>query len=605
MKRRKNLRKKALPAAIAATFAISGIAALPGKNVLANEQVKLHQELNTPSYIIGLWDAPKGLTKKEAMYEFLQTKVLQPQGLSSFKAAEESANAEEQFKIISEKSDKETSTYHFRTVEQFKGIPIYGSEQTIALDKDNNVTAFFGKVTGDLDSIVNSTTAALQEDEALNIAKSSIEAEIGEVKDYDGITSELVLLPQNDKLVLTYLIKASTSQPAPGYYHYFVDASNGDILNSYNKVHSLHPSLEDADHNSFTNTAAASGNEGPVNPSIVPDPAEPVSSRGMDIFGKLHTFPSVMDPVTGERYLFDGTRADGIHTFNAERMDTNFFLFLSAFFGYTGAEVTSSSSFFHDPAAVSAHVNAGKVYDYYSDVFNRNSLDDNGMKLVSSVHIGSKWNNAAWNGRQMLYGDGDGNRMISLSGSLDVIGHEMTHGVITNTANLVYQNESGAINESIADILGAFIEDKTGDDLWLLGEDIWTPNTPGDGLRSMSDPASVYIGGYTDSGYYPDHYDDRYLGPLDNGGVHINSSINNKVAYLITEGGTHYDVSVQGIGKEKAEQIFYRALTLYLTASSDFSHMRQAAIQSASDLYGEGSPEVQSVMDAYDSVGVQ
>src|SRR5699024_185950 len=145
---------------------------------------------------------------------------------------------------------------------------------------------------------------------------------------------------------------------------------------------------------------------------------------------------------------------------------------------FTGFEVTFKSVYFYDPAAVSAHVNAGKVYDYYEDVLDRNSHDDEKMKLISTVHVGARWNNDAWNGKQMMYGDGDGELIISISGSLDVIGREMTHGVITHTADLIYEDESGALNESLADIMGAFIEVKTGDDLWLLGEDIYMPHNP-------------------------------------------------------------------------------------------------------------------------------
>src|SRR5699024_7970228 len=109
----------------------------------------------------------------------------------------------------------------------------------------------------------------------------------------------------------------------------------------------------------------------------------------------------------------------------------------------------------------------------------------------------------------------------------------------------------------------------------------------------------------TETGFYPDHYDDRYIGEEDNGGVHINSSINNKAAHLITDGGTHYGVTVEGIGKDKAEKIFYPTINHFLTDPSDFSDMRQAAIQAAEDLYGEKSPEVEAVMAAYDAVGVQ
>src|SRR5699024_7456268 len=406
---------------------------------------------------------------------------------------------------------------------------------------------------------------------------------------------------------LAYFIKASTSKPAPGYFHYFVDAETGDIIKDYDAVHELAPTIEDSRDDSFPN--ADSDDEDQDNPvPEEPNSSEPVISRGIDIFGNLLTFNSVLDTETNERYLFDETRADGVHTFTAFRQPEMGFILLSALFGYTGAEVTTESNFFYDPAAVSAHVNAGKVYDYYEDVFDRNSLDDEGMKLISTVHVGAQWNNAAWNGKQMMYGDGDGELMISTSGSLDVIGHEMTHGVITHTADLIYEDESGALNESLADIMWAFIEDKTGDDVLLLREDIYIPHNPDVWLGDMKDPASVPMP-LTETCFYPDHYDDRYLGEEDNGGVHINSSINNKAAHLITDGGTHYGVTVEGIGKDKAEKILYRTITHYLAASSDFSDMRQAAIQAAEDLVpaqdGETSPEVEAVKAAYDAVGVQ
>ncbi|WP_077328720.1 M4 family metallopeptidase [Virgibacillus siamensis] len=591
------LRKKALPVVLATTLAVSGFAS-SANYVLASDQAKLNQKIESPPYLMKAWDSPEGLTKKEAMYAFLESKVLQPKAKSF-----SSANVQKQFKIIEKKADKKTNSYHFRTVQQINDIPVYGSEQTITLDGANDVTAYFGKVTQSPSRSTVDTKAKLTKDDAVEIAKSNIEEKIGNVKNYDGIESKLLLYPTNGDLKLAYLIKASTSVPAPGYWHYFIDAKSGKVIKHFNKMHELSPVMETTE-NSYTPTSDTE-----VSPTELPNEAEPVTAKGMDIFGNIKKFNAVKDIETGQRYLYDGTRAKGIHTFEAKRIDEFLFLVFSALFGFTGYEVTSSSNFFYDPAAISAHINAGKVYDYYKETFNRNSLDNDGMKLISTVHIGSKWNNAGWNGEQMLYGDGDGNTMISLSGSMDVIGHEMTHGVITNTADLVYEGESGALNESIADIMGAFIEDKNGEALWTLGEDIYTPNIPGDGLRNMKDPSSVYIGEeYTESGYYPDHYSELYTGELDNGGVHVNSSINNKAAYLITEGGTHYGVTVSGIGKDKAEKIYYRALTLYLTASSDFSDMRQAAIQAASDLYpgqnGEPSPEVHSVMAAYDAVGV-
>ena len=141
--------------------------------------------------------------------------------------------------------------------------------------------------------------------------------------------------------------------------------------------------------------------------------------------------------------MFDGKRGQGVHTFDAENMDENWFNLFSQWLGYTGEEVESKSKFFEDKAAVDAHVNAGKVYDYYKKTFNRNSFDDKGAKLISTVHVGESWNNAAWNGVQMMYGDGDGKTFIPLSAGLDVIGHELTHAVTEHTANLVYKMSQG------------------------------------------------------------------------------------------------------------------------------------------------------------------
>ena len=196
----------------------------------------------------------------------------------------------------------------------------------------------------------------------------------------------------------------------------------------------------------------------------------------------------------------------------------------------------------------------------------------------------------------MVYGDGDGTTFISLSGGLDVVAHELTHAVTSSSSNLVYQNESGALNEAISDIFGTLVEFyKNNNPDYLIGEDIYTPGTANDALRSMSDPTK-----YGD----PDHYSKRYTGTSDNGGVHTNSGIINKAAYLLAAGGTHYGVTVTGIGNDKVGAIYYRANTVYLTSSSTFSQARAALVQAAADLYGATSAEVNSVKKSYDAVGV-
>lgn len=571
----KRMRKKAIPAVMALTVAFGGgLSTLP---IFANS--------------VSAATNYEGLSKDEIVKAFLNSKV--------DSSLTKSTSTGDQFKIVSAETDSTTNTYHVKTVEQYKGIPIYGSGQTVALDANNNVYASFGQVTRNLSRSIIPTEAAISKEDAVNIAKKGVEAEIGAVNRYDGIDSELTIYPYKGKYYLTYLVKASTSVPAPGYFHYFVDATNGEVVDSFNAI-------DYADIPAVT----------------------PVTGKGLDVFGKLQSFMAVKDLNAGTSYLHGASITGSVsspttvllNTYDAHRMPETSFILLSALLGFTGFEVQtkSSTNFFYDPAAISAHINADKINKYYQNSIKRNSLDGKGMSLTSSVHIGSKWNNAAWNGKQMLYGDGDGITLGSLSGGLDVTGHEMTHGVISNTANLTYKNESGAINESLADIFGqlaqAYTDYKTIDTTdpnWEMGEDIYTPNIPGDGgLRSLSDPGSKRISTtYMPSGYYPDTYEERYLGTLDNGGVHINSGINNKAAYLIAKGGTNNGYTIKGLGNGTAQAIYYRALTKYLTPSSGFKEMREAAIQATRDSYpdknGAPSPQTQAVMDAYSSVGVE
>ncbi|MEH6991678.1 M4 family metallopeptidase [Neobacillus drentensis] len=561
---RKQVRKKAA-AVLALSIAFGGLVPI----------TTLAAETTSPAAV--LFQA-EGLSKQDVVKAFLNTKVQAP--------TVKLVDPGEQFKIVSEQNDSTTGTYHVRTIEQYKGIPIYGSGQTVALDANNNVYASLGKVTQNLARTLIPTEPAISKDDALKTVKADIESQIGTVKHYDGIDSQLIIYPNHGRYSLTYLVKASTSNPAPGYYHYFVDALSGEVIESFNKIHEV-------------DTATLS----------------PVVARGLDVHGKMQSFPVGKDLTTGTSYLFGASVAASktvpIATFTAKRMEEIAFLLGSGLFGFTGYEVSTNNStnFFYDPAAVSAHYNSDKVNKYYQAVHKRNSLDNKGMTLINTVHIGVKWNNAGWNGKQMMYGDGDGIRYNSLAGGLDVAGHEMTHGVIEHSADLVYEDESGALNESLADILGNFAEMyATSEVEWELGEDITTPNIPGDGgLRSMSNPAAKKTS-YTESGYYPDRYEDRYLGTGDNGGVHINSGINNKAAYLISQGGTNNDITIKGIGKAKTEKIYYRALTFYLTSTSGFHDMREAAIHAARDLHpdknGAPSPETQAVMDAYSSVGV-
>lgn len=256
-----------------------------------------------------------------------------------------------------------------------------------------------------------------------------------------------------------------------------------------------------------------------------------------------------------------------------------------------------------EAAVDNAHNFAGKVYDYYANTFGRDSLDNNGMALVSRVHYSHNFNGAFWNGSEVFYGDGDGTRFSNFAGALDVVAHEFNHGVTKHSAGFVYANESGALDEATADIMAAAIEAANGGsftDIWYLGEDIYTPAKAGDAVRYLNNP--------TRDGSSRDFYPERYTGTGDLGGVHLNSGIPNLMFYLLSNGGRHPRNktfhTVIGIGIPQATRIWYRALTVYMTPSSNFASARMATLRAAADLHGYGSGAYQSVCSAWLAVGV-
>jgi bacillolysin len=259
-----------------------------------------------------------------------------------------------------------------------------------------------------------------------------------------------------------------------------------------------------------------------------------------------------------------------------------------------------------DLAIDSAHNYARATHTYYDGAFGRNSINNSGMTLVSRVHYDYQYNNAFWDGSQMTYGDGDGSTFVPLSQDADVVAHELTHGVTSNESNLTYSYESGALNEAWSDIFGSEVDRYVGNDgnntgtgaaIWLLGEDIYTPGTPGDGLRVMDDP--VAAGDY-------DWYPTRYTGSSDNGGVHSNSGIANLAYVLLVDGGTHprgkSSINVSSIGNTTAAKIFYEANVNCAVASTNFSGMRACTASKAASFFGQSTAD--TVHCAWDAVGV-
>lgn len=281
-----------------------------------------------------------------------------------------------------------------------------------------------------------------------------------------------------------------------------------------------------------------------------------------------------------------------------------------------------------DGTNVDAHAYAGYVYDYYFKRFGRRGLDNANIAVHSVTHpvrredffsflatdediVFSFFVNAFYAGDGlMVYGEGlpdgvtlSGQQWNYLAGALDVVAHELTHGVTDYSSRLIYRNESGALNESFSDIMGASVEfffQPAGSGPlradYLIAEDVVTPG----GLRSMQNPASMGD---------PDHYSVRFTGAGDNGGVHINSGIPNHAFFLAIEGGQNRvsGLSVQGVGasnREQIEKVFYRAFTLLMPPSATFATARAATLQAARDLYGAGTPAERAVAQAWTAVGV-
>ena len=254
-----------------------------------------------------------------------------------------------------------------------------------------------------------------------------------------------------------------------------------------------------------------------------------------------------------------------------------------------------------DEAADEAYDYSGYTYDFYQKIFKRNSLDDNGMTLISSVHYGNDFDNAFFNGEQMCYGDGDGKLFILFTKSLDVVAHELTHGVTQFTSNLDYYGEPGALNESFSDVMGQLVTqwrlNETVDKAsWLVGHEIMGPGTKATALRTFKDEKAYENDPLLGTDPQPKHMKDKYTGHSDNNGVHINSGIPNHAFYRIA-------MEIGGYAWEKAGQIWYKTL-LALYRTSDFQDAANTTYEKAATLYGAGSMEQQAVKTGWKAVGI-
>ena len=305
-----NINKKVITSALALSLALGTL----GTAVKADElKIKYNEDYDTPSYIVEQWTpTKKGLSKRDIAFSFLG------ENSKKFKLK---GDMKKHFKVTEEQADNATGSHHVKLIEQYDGIPVYGSDSTVALDKNGNVTSFFGQVVPDLENENIKTDTIISEDQAIEIAKQAIEDKIGKVDQYDGeIDVEQFIYEFEDAFYNTYLVKASTSNPKVGYWHYFIDATNGDIVDKYNAAHE-------------------------------------VDAFGKGVLGTKQKLGVRM--LDGLYILNDLTRGKGILTYDQS--------------SGKNVSVTSLNKTFLDGASVDAHANAMKTYDYYKSTFGRNS----------------------------------------------------------------------------------------------------------------------------------------------------------------------------------------------------------------------------------------
>ncbi|WP_404452272.1 M4 family metallopeptidase [Virgibacillus necropolis] len=511
------------------------------------------KQLNVPIFV------------KEKKLEHITTKDAK-QFLNKNKGLFNMKNGKSQFKVKKTKKDK-IGMKHVSMEQTVNGVPVEGSEVIVHYGKSGSVQSVNGYYNRALEETDLSTKASISKQKALETAKDKVSAP--DVLPYEP-TAELVIYPFNGENHLAYKTNVNFLGKEPGNWYVYVDAHSGEVIDKIN-------TLMDVGQYKASKGSGI-GVLGDKRNLHISHKNTPGDNKGTMFF---------LNDISHENL-------EGIRTYDLNNQWNA---------PFPGELFSNQDAAFHDKydrAAVDAHYNSEKVYEYYLEEHDRNSIDGEGMAIISSVHFGKNYNNAFWNGEQMTYGDGDGDFFISLSAGLDVAAHEMTHGVTTHTAGLRYRNQSGSLNESFSDIFGALVDEED----WELGEDIMGDEAVASGrtsLRSLDTPSKYLVSEdfweYGDgSGTYPSHMDQYYDLPLslDNGGVHINSSIFNHAAYLI---GTQ-------IGKDKLGHIYYRALVHYLTPNSDFKDARDAVVQSAVDLYGDGSEEAQASANGFDEVGI-
>lgn len=468
---------------------------------------------------------------------------------------------------------------HVRLDQYHRGVRIFGADVAQQLNR-SQVVSVFGTI---YDNVDIDTSPSIGAERAREIVADRAGVDLG-----PGDDPELVILPRDDdSYKLTWRVRTAVRLDIR---EYFIDARSGEVV------------LEYSDRQSQRSSTVG---------------------RAQGVLGDTK---KISVAVASGRYLAnDLLRPPAITTYDMQGNPARTENVLNNLATLGDGDIASDTdNNWTDGAVSDAHVYAGWTYDFYFKRFNRRGLDNADRAVRILVHpirrneVFTQFENYPefftnafyFTGGTVVFGVGlppnvtaGGQTWDFMSGALDVVAHELTHGVTDYSSRLIYFNESGALNEAFSDMMGTaaefFYQPPGSGNLradYLCAEDVVRPG----GLRSMADPQV-----FGD----PDHYSRRYTGPEDNGGVHINSGIANNAFYLAIEGGTNRTsgLSVQGVGggnREQIERVFYRAFTQMLPANATFAIARVATIQAARDLFGNNSNAERAVTQAWTAVGV-
>jgi bacillolysin len=553
------LKKKALVVLLALVFTFGGVAKGVSFDGVKkdyeidkkNKQVKVLEKFQKESEESGkefkiIWNEKKGIPAFVTGNLSAQSVQNEADAISFLNDNKDIFNLEYgNFKIERVDAD-ELGTKHYRSKLFVDGIPVYGTNLIVHTDENGMVYSINGQADDSIPSDIWNEKVKISAKKAIDAAKDFLDMKSNKVNYETEPKAETYLYNYQGEWQVVQIVTLQFMGSMPGNWRIFVNAETGEVIDSFNAI---------------TDSAA--------------------TGTGVGVNGQTKNLN--LDYSNSKYSLTDLTKGATIYTYNMNNSSNTASL--------PGTLVTDTDNNFNgtvQAAAVDAHFNIALVYDYYKNNFNRNSYDNAGAAIKSTVHFGSRYNNAYWNGIQMVYGDGDGNTFSALSSALDVVAHEFTHAVTEKTADLEYRSQSGALNESMSDVFGYFGEGDVSD--WQMGEDCYTPNTPGDALRDLKDP-TLYNQPDNMSAYV--NKPETEAG--DWGGVHTNSGIPNKAFYLLAS--TINDNS-------KTSKIYYRALTTYLTATSQFADARTALLQAATDLYGANGAEYTAVANAFTQVGI-